>query len=310
MSPSAPVFALIAAVLFGASTPFAKLFLRESGPMVLAGLLYAGSGIGLGVLCAFRWRRSLESFRNFRRSEMTSLAGSIFFGGVLGPVLLMVGLQQISASTASLLLNLESAFTVLIACLVFHEHYGKRLVLGFVFILSGSLILSWSGQGFSMAVVGVMSVAGACACWAIDNNLAKKVKSLEAGLFACMKGVVAAIANISLATVLHQRFPAPATMVAILTIGFAGYGLSLVLFILSLRKLGAARTSAYFSTAPFVGGLLSIVVLKEPFTWTLAVAGVLMAIGVYLHVTEPPSQEHIRQSTEHQLDRQMGLGER
>jgi drug/metabolite transporter (DMT)-like permease len=295
---SAPVFALAAALLFGASTPFAKLFLRESGPMVLAGLLYAGSGIGLGVLCAFRWRRSLESLRNFRRSEMISLAGSIFFGGVLGPVLLMAGLQQISGSTASLLLNLESAFTVLIACLFFHEHYGRRLVLGFVLILVGSLILSWSGQDFSIATVGVMSVAGACACWAIDNNLAKKVKSLEASLFACMKGIVAAIANISLATVLHQRFPAPATMVAILTIGFAGYGLSLVLFILSLRKLGAARTSAYFSTAPFVGGLLSIVVLKEPFTWTLAVAGLLMAMGVYLHVTEPHSFEHVHQAIE------------
>jgi drug/metabolite transporter (DMT)-like permease len=286
-----PLNALGAALLFGASTPFAKLFLRDSDSVMLAGLLYAGSGIGLTILWFFRFRQSRDSLLGLRQVEVFPLVGSILFGGVTGPILLMFGLRQVNASAASLLLNLESAFTALIACLVFHERYGKRLVFGLILILLGGGILSGSDSGFSGAPLGMVAVAGAALCWAIDNNFAKKVTSLEAGVFAGMKGLVAGAVNIFLATLLHQAFPAMKTGFAILMIGFAGYGLSLVLFILSLRKLGAARTSAYFSTAPFMGGLLAILFLKEPFNRTLGVAGLFMAVGVYLHLTEHRSPE-------------------
>jgi len=286
-----PLYALGAALLFGASTPFAKMFLRDSDSMMLAGLLYAGSGIGLTILWLFRFRESRASLRSLRRAEALPLMGSILFGGVIGPVLLMFGLRRINASIASLLLNLESAFTALIACLVFQERYGKRLVFGLILILVGGAILSGSDSSFSGAPLGMLAVAGAALCWAIDNNFTKKVTSLEAGVFAGIKGLVAGAVNIFLATLLHQAFPAIKTGLAILMIGFAGYGLSLVLFILSLRKLGAARTSAYFSTAPFMGGMLAILFLKESFHRTLGLAGLFMAVGVYLHLTEHRSPE-------------------
>jgi threonine/homoserine efflux transporter RhtA len=212
----------------------------------------------------------------------------------------MVGLHKTKSSTASLLLNLETAFTVAIACLIFRERYARRLVLGFVLLLVGGGILSFSGNQFGGDALGMVAIAGACVGWAIDNNLTKYVGSLDATVLAALKGVIAGIVNVTLALSLGQQLPSAAVIGSSLAIGFVGYGLSLVLFILSLRKIGAARTSAYFSTAPFAGAAIAIILLHEPITWVLGISGILMAIGVYLHLTETHAHEHAHEALEHE----------
>jgi drug/metabolite transporter (DMT)-like permease len=199
----------------------------------------------------------------------------------------MVGLTRVDGAIASLLLNLEGALTALIACLVFHERYGRRLVVGLVFIVCGGIVLGSSGDvQFQASLSGILFIAGACASWAIDNNFTNQVRSIEAPVLAAIKGLTSGIVNVSLALIIGQSFPTIGKTAAAAGIGFVGYGLSLVFFILSLRRIGAARTSAYFSTAPFVGAALSLAILHEPFQLRIGIAGVLMAVGVYLHLTE------------------------
>ena len=297
------MLALGAAILFGASVPATKWVGASIDPILLAGLLYLGSGLGLtlwifGAYANNPGKRPTIRVRNAK--EGYYLGGAIFFGGILAPVLLMIGLRRTPSSTASLLLNSETAFTVALACLIFKETYGKRLILGFVLLLAGGAFLAMSDKSrLSGNLAGVLAIAGACVGWAIDNNLTKQVTSLDAPFLAALKGIVAGTVNIGLALGLGMRIPELRSTLATMGIGFLGYGLSLVLFILSLRKIGAARTSAYFSTAPFVGAVISIFLLNEPFVWPLGVAGFLMALGVYLHLTESPSHKHTHDFLEH-----------
>jgi drug/metabolite transporter (DMT)-like permease len=295
--------ALLAALLFGASTPAAKWLTGSIDPFVLAGLLYLGSGIGLAVWLMARRLKGADaiSFVPKSHSEKLYLGGAILFGGVIAPVLLMFGLAQTSSSTASLLLNLEGAFTAALACLVFHEHYGKRLVLGMTLILFGGGLLSTSGN-FSTAgtLVGALCIAGACVGWAIDNNLTRQVGSLDAPVLAMMKGLIAGTVNLGIAFSLRKAFPESSKVLLPMFVGFLGYGLSLVFFILSLRKIGTARTSAYFSTAPFVGAVLSLALFHESVSFSFAIAGIAMGIGVWLHLTEQHEHFHVHEPMEHE----------
>jgi drug/metabolite transporter (DMT)-like permease len=282
-------YGLLAAALFGASTPMAKLAIAGIQPLMLAGLLYLGSGVGLMIAICFIGIGKFNELKlsELKRNEALYFLGAIFFGGTIAPVLLMVGLTRVDGAIASLLLNLEGALTALIACLVFHERYGRRLVVGLVFIVCGGIVLGSSGDvQFQASLSGILFIAGACASWAIDNNFTNQVRSIEAPVLAAIKGLTSGIVNVSLALIIGQSFPTIGKTAAAAGIGFVGYGLSLVFFILSLRRIGAARTSAYFSTAPFVGAALSLAILHEPFQLRIGIAGVLMAVGVYLHLTE------------------------
>src|SRR5215469_7125329 len=250
--------ALCAALLFGASTPLAKVLVGEMPPILLAGLLYMGSGIGLWVARIVRGRAA----RRARLSpwEWPWLVGAILTGGVLGPILLMYGLTRTSAAGASLLLNLEAVLTALLAWVVFRENADRRVVLGMALIVAGGVALAWPASGAGRtSVIGVLSVAGACACWALDNNLTRRVSASDPLFIAGTKGLVAGITNIALALALGAQWPPPAWSAAAMAVGFVGYGVSLVLFVLALRGLGSARTGAYFSTAPFVGAAIAIV---------------------------------------------------
>ncbi|MDP9361139.1 MAG: DMT family transporter [Acidobacteriota bacterium] len=292
--------ALVAAVLFGASAPFAKLLLASSPPQLLAGLLYLGSGIGLGVVW-LRRRRSTEVAREtpLTKRDVPALAGAIAFGGAIGPVLLMIGLSRTPASAASLLLNLEGVFTALIAWFAFHENFDRRIALGFLAIVAGGVALSWQGGLAGGGIVGPLAVAGACLCWAIDNNLTQKVSAGDPVQIAMLKGLVAGSINTVIALALGASWPSAPRVAAALTLGFLSYGVSLVAFVLALRQLGTARTGAYFSTAPFVGALLSLIVFRERPTSSLIIAAVLMGIGVWLHVSERHEHDHRHEATEH-----------
>ncbi|WP_288128928.1 DMT family transporter [Accumulibacter sp.] len=291
-------YALVAAVLFGASTPLAKLLIGETSPLLLGGLLYLGSGAGLGIARVIRDRGWLSS--GIARREWPWLLGAIFFGGVLGPVALMFGLTHTSGSTASLLLNLEAVLTALIAWFVFNENADRRIVLGMVAIVAGGAILAWPvGESGGGSGLGPLAIALACACWAIDNNLTRKVSASDALFIAGSKGLIAGVVNCTLALTLGATFPAPAMTATIMVLGLMGYGVSLVLFVLALRGLGTARTGAYFSTAPFIGAFIALTVLGEPSSPSFWLASALMAWGVWLHLTEQHEHEHTHEPLEH-----------
>jgi drug/metabolite transporter (DMT)-like permease len=287
--------ALGSAILFGAGTPIAKLLLADVTPWMLAGLLYAGSGIGLGL---YRLARRAPRVRP-RAREWVPLAGAILSGGVAAPVLLFVGLSHLPASGASLLLNAESVFTALIAWWVFRENRGPRVVVGFAAIVGGATVLAASS---GVDVVGAWpsgAVLAACLLWGADNNLTRAVSRLDAVWLAALKGSVAGAVNLSLAFALGSRLPGAAQVLASMALGLAAYGVSLVLFIVALRKVGTARAGAYFAVAPFLGALVALA-LGDPVTLPLAAAGLLMVAGVWLHVTErhdhlhwhPPTTPH------------------
>lgn len=290
--------ALAAALLFGASTPFAKALVGAVPPLLLAGLLYAGSGIGLWVVRLTRDAGLKPA--SLSRAEWPWLVSAIIAGGMLGPVLLMYGLTRASAADASLLLNLEAVLTALLAWVVFRENADRRIVLGMALIVAGGVVLAWpaAGAGHS-GVIGALSVAGACACWALDNNLTRKVSANDPLFIAGTKGLVAGITNIALALALGSQLPSPAWSAAAMGVGFVGYGVSLVLFVLALRGLGSARTGAYFSTAPFVGAAIAIVAFGEPVSWPFWLAAALMASGVGLHLTEVHEHEHVHEPLTH-----------
>jgi drug/metabolite transporter (DMT)-like permease len=289
--------ALAAALLFGAAAPAAKLLLEGVGPWLLAGLLYAGAGVGLLV-----WRRLRRAAPvALAPGDWRWLAGAVAAGGVAAPVLLMAGLAAMPASGASLLLNAESVFTALLAWVVCRENVDRRVALGMVAIAGGAILLSWPGEGPGFGP-GWPSAAvlAACLLWAVDNNLARRVSYADATWLAMVKGLAAGSVNLGLALlVLGEPWPSAAATGTAMITGFAAYGVSLALFVYGLRTLGTARTGAYFAVAPFVGAVLAVVLLGEPVTGRLLAAGALMAAGVWLHLTERHLHTHRHEALEH-----------
>ena len=293
------IYALLAALLFGASTPFAKLLLGDVAPVMLAGLLYLGSGVGLTLIRLIRDRGC--KFPQLAITEWPWLLGAILFGGVLGPVTLLFGLTQTTGARASLLLNLEAVLTAVIAWTVFRESADKRIVLGMAAIVLGGIALSWqTNVDASLNWLGPVLISLACLCWAIDNNLTRKVSASDALFIAGVKGLIAGTVNCALALFLGLSLPTGLVVFSTMTLGLMGYGLSLVLFVLALRGLGTARTGAYFSTAPFIGAAISVVLLGEPTGGLFWLAAFLMAVGVWIHLTEHHEHEHHHESLEHE----------
>jgi drug/metabolite transporter (DMT)-like permease len=283
--PGVPL-ALASAVLFGASAPLSKLLIGSVDPWLLAGILYLGAGGGLAIV---HWGRPLIGLPSpetqLRGTDLPWLAAVVLFGGLFGPLLLMLGLSQTSGSSGSLLLNLEGLATMAIAWVVFRENVDRRLLLGAAAILAGAVLLSWSGDGLRLDM-GSLFIAAACLCWGIDNNLTRKLSASDPVQIAMIKGLVAGSVNFALALSLGASLPAAGL------VGFLGVGVSLVMFMMALRHLGTARTGAYFSLAPFIGAVLAVVLFREPVTVQLTSAAVLMAIGLWLHLTERHVHDH------------------
>jgi drug/metabolite transporter (DMT)-like permease len=296
--PGVPL-ALASAVLFGAATPLSKLLLGSVDPWLLAGILYLGAGIGLAIVHYGRGAMAIEtSEAPLRRSDIPWLAAVVLFGGMLGPVLLMFGLSMTSAASGSLLLNLEGLATMGIAWLVFRENVDRRLLLGAGAILAGAFVLPW--QGAARLDIGGLLIAGACLSWGIDNNLARRLSSADPMQMAMIKGLVAGSTNLVVALVLGASLPPIGLIAGGALVGFLAVGVSLVMFMLGLRHLGVARTGAYFSLAPFIGALISLVIFRDGFTIQLVIAGALMAVGLYLHLAERHEHEHQHEILEHE----------
>jgi drug/metabolite transporter (DMT)-like permease len=287
--------AIGAAILFGAGTPLAKLLLGSMSPWLLAGLLYLGSGIGLTL---YRLVIKAPPVR-LSGSEVIWFAAAIFFGGVVGPVLLLFGLSGMPASGASLLLNAEGVFTAVLAWFVFKENFDRRIAAGMLAIVVGAVILSWQWEAKFDNFLPPLAILGACLAWAIDNNLTRKVSLVDAAWLASIKGLVAGAVNMSLAFLIGGLTPALPTLLLALLVGFLAYGVSLSLFVVGLRYLGTARTGAYFSVAPFVGATLALA-LGESISMQLIVASLFMALGLSLHLTEDHVHSHEHEALEHE----------
>jgi len=286
--------ALGAALLFGAGTPLAKWLLDAVSPWLLAGLLYLGSGLGLTL-----YRSLIQSpVVRLPRNEVFWFAGAILAGGIVAPVLLMIGLTGMPASGASLLLNAEGVFTALLAWFVFKENFDKRIALGMGAIVAGAIVLSWPGEAQFTGMWPTLAVLGACFAWGIDNNLTRKISLTDATWIASMKGLVSGTVNLIIAFSLGASMPALPNLAAAMVVGFLAYGVSLALFVIGLRHLGTARTGAYFSVAPFFGAILALL-MGESASIQLLIAGALMALGTWLHLTEHHEHEHTHRLMRH-----------
>lgn len=296
---------LAAALLFGISTPIAKLLLPGSGPFMMAGLLYLGSGLGLLAVQPLR-RRGRET--PLKRVDAMPLAAVVLAGGVAGPALLMYGLGRLPGSSASLLLNLEAPFTIALAVAAFRESLERAELVGAGTVLLGAAALGLQGPLGDVHALGVLAVAAACLAWAVDNNLSQRLALHDPVAIARVKSLVAGAVNVALALGVGERLPGGGAWIGALATGFLGYGVSIVLHLRAMRDIGAARQAAFFATAPFAGALASLPILGERLSMRSIGAAILMAIGVVVmlrvrhshrHVHEPLAHEHAHEHDEH-----------
>jgi drug/metabolite transporter (DMT)-like permease len=292
--------ALLAALFFGASAPISKLLLGDVPPVLMAAFLYLGSGTGISLIKLYQRLTSRQGEAGIKRPDVIWLAGAIISGGILAPIILMVSLKNTPASTASLLLNFEGVGTTLIALFFFHESISRRALAAIAAITLASIFLSTnfqSGFGFSLGALGILL---ACVLWGVDNNLTRNISAKDPLTIVAWKGLVAGTFSLILGLVLRQQIPALTTILSILLLGFISYGLSTMLFIYSMRGLGAARTSALYGTAPLAGVLLSIVIFKDPITLLFGIAAIMMVAGALLLANEEHAHFHIHMPVVHE----------
>ena len=292
--------ALLAAILFGASAPFAKLLLGEIDPLPLAALLYLGSGVGAWIMLLIQraGNRRRETEPHPTKLDAPWLAGAILSGGVAAPILLMWGLNRTPASTASLLLNFESVATTLIAVLAFKEAVDRRILWAIGLITLASIFASWTGGAWGVSV-GALGVIGACFLWGVDNNLTRHISAKNPLVIVGVKGLAAGSFSLLLALVLGKPIPALNVTFLAMLLGSVSYGLSIQLFILAMRGLGAARTSTLFGIAPFVGAILSLVMLREMPQALFWAAVPVMLAGAWLMLTERHDHHHGHTAAKH-----------
>ena len=293
----AALLALAAAALFGAGAPVAKRLLAEVAPAMLAALLYAGAGLMALPFAASAWRRREAPLR---RADAPLLAGVIAFGGVAGPLLLLYGLDRTSASLASLLLNLEAVFTVVIAVVVFREWIGARGVGALVIVVAGCALSTFAAGGATRAFIGPLAVAGACVAWAIDNNLTQRLSLRDPLAVVAVKGLGAAPVALAIARLTGAPWPSLRGLAGGLVLGALSYGVSLALYVRATRALGAARTGTLFAAAPFIGAALAIPIAGEPPSLRLWGAGLLIAGGVALLLSEQHAHLHTHEPLDHE----------
>jgi len=293
---------LLAAALFGAATPLSKIILlSEVDPIPLAAFLYLGSGFGALIFMGTQYIRhdgqSVEA--QVTATDVPWLLGGIIAGGVAAPIILLIGLEQTPASTASLLLNFEGVSTALIAVFFFKEAVDKSIGWAIGLITLASFLLSWNGNnewGFSLGAFGIIA---ACLLWGLDNNFTRHISAKDPLMIVAVKGFGAGLFSLLLSFILKKPLPSLNIILWSMLLGFISYGLSIQLFILSMRDLGAARTSVLFGTAPFVGMLLSIVLLREIPQVLFWVAFPVMVAGTWLMLTENHAHPHTHEPGKH-----------
>lgn len=288
-----PGYGIAAAALFGLSAPLSKLLLHEVRPVFLAGLLYAGSGIALsGWSLARRDPGRARREAPLRRGDLPLLLAIVLVGGVLGPVLMLIGLDRLSGVAGALLLNLEAPFTMLIALVVFREHLGRVELLGAALVIGGAAALGWLPSDSRFTFLGTLAIAAACLAWAIDNNLTQRLSLRDPIEVVRWKSLGAGLCTLAIAGLRGEIVYSPNVIGLALLLGAASYGASILLDAHALRLLGAAREAAYFATAPFLGALAAMPLLGEGLRAIDVVAAIAMAGGVLVMFAARHSHPH------------------
>lgn len=295
------LFAILSASLFGISVPFAKLLVEGIDPVVLAGLLYIGAFVGLSIyaIVARVARGERTHYTHLDRKDAPWLAGATISGGIVAPICLITGLTFTTGFAASLLLNLEGLMTALIAYLFFKENLGWKLGMAVVCMTAAGVLLSWDSSTGMISVAGPLLLLAAGIAWGIDNNLTRQISGKNPVQIAQVKGLIAGTASLSIALVIGSNAPAFGSLVVALILGSISYGASLVLFVQALQGMGASRTGAFFSIGPFVGAIVSIILLNEWLGWIMLPAAALMFAGVIAIVYERHSHAHVHEEAVH-----------
>jgi drug/metabolite transporter (DMT)-like permease len=288
--------ALLAAALFGLSTPLVQHFGQGLGAFTTAALLYAGAAV-----IALVMRHPPEREAALCRTDYPRIAAMAAFGAVVGPVALAWGLQRTSGSSASLMLTLEALFTALLAWRLYGETMDKRVGAAMLFLLAGGMALVLEqGLAGDTQLAGLLAVLIATAAWGVDNTLSRGVADRDPGQVVLVKAGLGATATVALALLFGEPIPALTAAIALLAIGATGYGLSLRLYLLAQREFGAGRTGSVFAFAPFIGALGAFTLGNRTGTWMLVAGGVLMLVGVVLHLFESHGHAHDHETIEHE----------
>ena len=290
------LLALLAAALFGLSTPLVQRFGLGLGAFSTAALLYAGSAV-----VALWLRQPVELEAKLQRSDLPRLLCMAAFGAVIGPVALAWGLQRTSGASASLMLSLEALFTVVLAWRLYGESMDKQVATAMLLLLAGGIALvADQGLAGQTQLLGLLAVLGATAAWGLDNTLSRGVADRDPGQVVLIKSALGATASTILAALFDEPLPALNAALALLVVGAVGYGLSLRFYLLAQRAFGAARTGSVFAFAPFIGTLGAFALGDRAMGWILFAAGLLMLAGVALHLFEAHGHPHTHEVLEHE----------
>ncbi len=290
------VYALLAALFYAVNTPFSKVLLREMPPAFLAALLYLGAGVGIGILYLFHGRKD-RSVEKIGKSDLPYTVGMIVLD-ILAPVFLMIGIQNGTASSAALLGNFEIVATTLIAFLVFKEPVGKKLVTAIVLILVSSILLTFEGRESFRLYPGSIFVLLATVCWGLENNCTRKISGRSTYEIVMLKGFFSGGGILVISRLLGEEVPPARYILPAMVLGFVAYGLSIFTYIRAQRSLGAAKTSAYYAVAPFIGAFLSFVLLPgERLTVQYLTALLFMIVGTVFVVMDTLERHHAHMHT-------------
>ena len=282
----AVLWALLAAALYAISTPVSKLLLQDVAPTMMAGLLYLGAGTGMFVLGVVRRGiKQLPREQHLTRRDLPYTVGMVLLD-IAAPICLMVGLTRTTSANASLLNNFEIVATALIALMVFREKISRRLWLAIGLITLSSMILSFEDASSLQFSFGSLFVLAACVCWGFENNCTRMMSASDPLEIVVIKGFGSGLGSLLIALVVGEPLPAPEVLPVVLALGFVAYGLSIFFYVYAQRRLGAAKTSAYYAVAPFIGVLLSRLILRESFTQVFLLALFIMMAGTYFASTD------------------------
>ena len=270
------ILALFAAIFYALNIPLSKLLLDEVSPTMLAGLLYLGAGLGIGVFFPFSAKKNGKS-NMLSKSDTPFVIGMIVLD-IAAPILLMFGISKTSGSSAALLNNFEIVATALIALLIFKEKIKPKLWIAIVLVTAASVILTYSGGDMTFSY-GALFVLGAAVCWGFENNCTRKISDKNVYEIVTVKGLCCGISSIAIALIIGESFPVWNYLLYALLLGFVAYGLSIFFYIKAQNKLGAAKTSAFYAVNPFIGAILSLIIFNDTLAWNFYVALGIMIIG-------------------------------
>ncbi|HZR82939.1 MAG TPA: EamA family transporter [Candidatus Binatia bacterium] len=295
-----PAYGIAAAALFGVSAPLSKLLLLEARPIALAALLYLGGGIALSAwTAAKRLGGAPPQEAPLQKGDLPFLAAIVLAGGVIGPVLMLIGLERLSGVAGALLLNLEAPLTILVAVGLFGEHLGGAELAGAALVVGGAAVLAWTPLDASVSLTGALAIAAACLAWAIDNNLTQRLSLRDPVALVRWKSLGAGSAMLLVAALVGDAIPPGRVVAPALLLGAWSFGISILLDARALRLLGAAREAAYFATAPFLGAIASFPLLGEPLRWVDVAAGAVMAGGVLVMLSSRHAHLHVHPAQVH-----------